>query len=261
MQLAMTDFPADAPTDAPPLVVVPGLFGSARNWRAHARRLGPGRRVIAVDMRNHGASPWDDVHDYPAMAGDLADLIGDIGGRAAILGHSMGGKAAMVLAVTQPDLVDCLVVADIAPVAYDHDLMAEIEAMQAVDLTGLTRRSEVEAALSDRIAVPAVRSFLAQSAVLDDAPHWSLNLKALAEHMDAITGFPEIKGRYDGPVMFLSGGVSNYVLPAHHARILDLFPHAMFEVLEGAGHWLHADQPRAFVDQVNGFLAGHEKAL
>ena len=255
MQLAFTDFPAEEPTGACPLIVVPGLFGSSRNWRAHARRLGPGRRVIAVDMRNHGASPWDDVHDYPSMADDLAELIEAEGGRAAVLGHSMGGKAAMVLAQARPELIESLVVADIAPVAYDHDLMTEIEAMQAVDLTGLTRRSEVEAAMSDSIAVPAVRSFLAQSAILDDAPRWSLNLSALSANMDAITGFPEVSGQYDGRVLFLSGGASDYVLPEHHDRITALFPKAEFSVLEGAGHWLHADQPRAFVNLVNEFIA------
>jgi pimeloyl-ACP methyl ester carboxylesterase len=254
MQLAITEFAPDGPTEAAPLIVVPGLFGSARNWRAHAKRMGPGRRVIAVDMRNHGASPWSDVHDYPAMAEDLAELIADVGGEAAVLGHSMGGKAAMVLAQTRPEMIEALIVADIAPVAYDHDLLTEIEAMLAVDLAPLTRRSEVEAALEAHLKIPAVRSFLAQSAVLDDAPHWSLNLMALKANMRAITGFPELPGQYDGPVLFLSGGTSDYVQDLHHPRIRQMFPNVVFEVLEGAGHWLHAEQPRGFVDAVNGFL-------
>ncbi|MEM7545805.1 MAG: alpha/beta fold hydrolase [Pseudomonadota bacterium] len=256
MHLAQTEYPPeDADDDLAPLVVVPGLFGSARNWRAHAKRLGPGRHVIAVDMRNHGSSGWNDVHDYPAMAGDLAELIEGIGGHAAVLGHSMGGKAAMLLAQTRPDLVERLIVADIAPIAYDHDLLGEIDAMLATDLTGLTRRSEVEAALGAHIAIPAVRSFLAQSAILDDTPRWSLNLKALSANMDLITGYPDEQRSYPGQTMFLSGAASDYVLPEHHDLIVQRFPNARFEVLEGAGHWLHADKPREFLDAANGFLS------
>lgn len=254
MDLAFAEYPPETETAAP-LILAPGLFGSQRNWRAHAKRMAVGRRVLAVDMRNHGESGWSGRHDYPAMAGDLAALIEAQGGRAAVLGHSMGGKAAMVLAQTRPELVERLIVADIAPVAYDHDLMAEIEAMRSVDLTGMTRRAEVEAALAESIEAPAIRSFLAQSAVLDDEPRWSLNLDALAAEMDAITGYPEIDAAYDGPTLFLHGAASDYVAPERRDRIEALFPNGEFEALAGAGHWLHADAPRAFLEAVNRFLA------
>lgn len=253
IELARTEYPSSN-ADLAPLIIVPGLFGSGRNWRAHAKRMANLRPVIAVDMRNHGASPWSDRHDYEAMAEDLAGLIEAEGGSAAVLGHSMGGKAAMVLAETRPELIERLIVADISPVPYPHDLMVEIEAMRAVDLTGLTRRAEVEEALAAHIDLAPVRSFLAQSAVLDDEPRWSLNLEVLAASMKLITGYPEINGRYEGPTLFIHGGASKYVLPEHQEAINARFPAVEMLKLEGAGHWLHADQPRAFLDAVLGFI-------
>lgn len=241
--------------DRPPLVVAHGLFGAAKNWRAHAKRMGAGRQVIAVDMRNHGESPWDDAMDYPAMAGDLAELIEALGGRAVVLGHSMGGKAAMTLALTRPELVERLIVADIAPVAYEHTLIGEVEAMRAVDLSGLTRRSEVEAALEAAVPDRPTRAFLAHSAILGDEPRWSLNLDAIGANMDAIVGFPDLDGVYEGPALFLTGGASNYVLPAHREKVVRLFPAARHEALRDAGHWLHVDKPREFVDAVSRFVA------
>ncbi|MEX2517930.1 MAG: alpha/beta fold hydrolase [Paracoccaceae bacterium] len=254
LDLAYIEFSEDRAT-RPPLIIAHGIFGAGRNWRALAKRMGEGRRVLAVDMRNHGESPWSDEHDYPAMASDLAALIEAEGGRAAVLGHSMGGKAVMALAETRPDLLERLIVADIAPVAYSHDLHAEIEAMRAVDLTGLSRRAEVETALAARIEAPAMRSFLAQSAVLGAAPRWSFNLDALAANMKAVIGYPDLGGVYEGPVLMLHGGASDYVSPSHHAEIFKRFPAVKFQALEGAGHWLHADQPRVFLNAANAFLA------
>lgn len=253
MRLAEVQFEKEVETKSP-LIVAHGLFGAARNWRAHAKRMGPERRVIAVDMRNHGDSDWSDANAYADMAADLAETIEAHGGRAAVMGHSMGGKAAMVLALTRPELVESLIVADIAPVAYGHDLMDEINAMRAVDLNGLTRRSEIEAALEADVPDRATRAFLAHSAVLGDAPRWTLNLDALAANMDLITGFPEVSGVYDGPTFFLLGGASRYVQAAHRETVLRLFPNASYEAIKDAGHWLHADKPREFLDAVNRFL-------
>lgn len=257
VELAVIEFPPERETAAP-LIVAPGLFGAARNWRAHAKRMGQGRRVLAVDMRNHGDSPWAEAQDYPAMAGDLAALIERVGGRAAVLGHSMGGKAAMALAETRPELLERLIVADIAPVGYGGDRMPEIAAMRAVDLSGMVRRAEVEEALAPMIAEKPVRAFLAQSAILDDNPRWALNLDALAANMAAMIGYPELGGRYEGPVLMLHGGASDYVKPEYRDRILSRFPAARFETLEGAAHWIHVDRPREFLQAVNAFLAEGE---
>jgi pimeloyl-ACP methyl ester carboxylesterase len=241
----------DGPPDALPLLIAHGLFGSARNWGVIAKRLSSGRCVRAVDMRNHGGSPWNDAHDYHAMAADLGNVIEQP--QADVLGHSMGGKAAMVLALTQPSRVRRLIVADIAPVAYPHSQSHLIAAMRAVNLNGVTRRSEAGAQLS---AVPddGTRAFLLQS--LDVAGRrWMLNLDALEREMPKIVGFPEVDGRFDGPALFLSGGASGYVRPEHRDRILSLFPAARFEEVPGAGHWLHAERPREFEAAVSAFLA------
>lgn len=238
-----------------PLLIVHGLFGSGRNWRALARRLAARRQVVCVDMRNHGDSFRDPRMDYPAMAGDLAAVIDDLGGTADVLGHSMGGKAAMTLAVTRPDCVHSLTVADIAPTAYSHSQLPAIEAMRALDLTGLTRRSEVQALLEQATGDRALGAFLSQSADLGaNPPRWTLNLDALAAGMDDIIGFPALIGRYEGPVFFLTGARSDYVGARDAPAIGRLFGRVHYKALEDAGHWLHADQPKAFIAAVERFL-------
>lgn len=241
----------------PPLLVVHGLFGSARNWGVIARHLSEARRVIAVDMRNHAGSPWTASHRYDELAADLAEVIQAELGHADVLGHSMGGKAAMMLALTRPELVDRLVVADIAPVAYGHSQTPLIHAMRGLDLTGLTSRSEADRRLAPAVPDPATRAFLLQSLDLKTAPpRWRLNLDVLEAEMPAIVGWPEpAAGRFDGPALFLSGALSTYVLPEHRPRIKALFPQARFARLPGAGHWLHADRPREFEAAVAAFLA------
>ena len=236
------------PTARPPLLIAHGLFGSARNWGAIAKRLAEARQVVAVDMRNHGTSDWFETQTYPEMAADLAAVLD---GPSDILGHSMGGKAAMVLALGRPDLVRRLIVADIAPVAYAHSQLDKIAAMRRVDLARVTSRAEAAEMMG--LDDPALAAFFLQSLDLAER-RWRLNLDALAADMAAIMGFPEVTGQFAGPVLFLTGAQSDYVLPAHHARILDLFPGAQFVALPDAGHWLHAEHPRAFVAAVAAFL-------
>jgi esterase len=234
------------------LLIAHGLFGSARNWGVLSKRLSDTRRIDAVDMRNHGASPWFDSQSYADMAQDLA---GEIDGQADVLGHSMGGKAALVLALTQPEKVARLIVADIAPVAYSHTQLHLIKAMQDVDLTAISSRRDVDDILSEQIDEPAVRAFLLQSLDMKgDVPRWALNLDVLAREMPDIIGFPNIEGRFDGPTLFLSGGASDYVRPEHRARILALCPNAEFRQIPGAGHWLHAEKPREFEAEIRAFL-------
>ncbi|WGH79382.1 alpha/beta fold hydrolase [Jannaschia ovalis] len=238
------------PTDRPPLMIAHGLFGSARNWGVIAKRLSSDREVVAVDMRNHGDSAWRDSHSYPDLAADLAQAAGDRPHD--LLGHSMGGKAAMTLALTQPERLRRLVVADIAPVAYDHSQAHLIEAMRAVDLSRVARRSEAAEQLA-RVPDDGTRAFLLQS--LDAAAgRWTLNLDALEAEMPKIVGFPEIEGRFDGPALFLSGGESDYVRPEHRDRIKALFPQARFARIPGARHWLHAEKPREFEAALRAFL-------
>ncbi len=233
-----------------PLLIVHGLFGSGRNWGVIAKRLSDERQVITVDMRNHGASPWFKTHSYPELADDLAGVLGRIG-PADVVGHSMGGKASMILALKYPNLVKSLTVADIAPVGYSHTQMPMIEAMRRVDFTKVNKRSDALPMLGD--IDPAVATFLLQS--LDLAGQkWRLNLDTLAAEMPKILSFPEVSGHYDGPALFLSGAASDYVRPEHRDRIKTLFPKAYFAKIPGAGHWLHAEKPREFEAAVRGFL-------
>jgi esterase len=250
--LSFTEY-GDRATGTPPLVIVHGLYGSGRNWGVIAKRLSDTRPVITPDLRNHGYSPFEPTNSYEDMAADLADLIGHIGGPVDLCGHSMGGKAAMVLALQHPDLVRRLIVADIAPVAYGHSQSHHIAAMRAVDLGSLTRRSEAAEQLGQQGVAPALQSFFTQS--LDVAEkRWRLNLDVLEADMHQIVGFPEISGQFPDPALFLTGADSDYVQRAHRARIKSLFPAARFAKLPKAGHWLHADRPRAFEAAVRAYL-------
>ncbi len=238
------------PAGRPPLMIAHGLFGSARNWSAVARRMSAARRVVAVDMRNHGASGWSDTHGYHDMAADLAEIID---GRTDVLGHSMGGKAAMVLALTRPETLRRLVVADIAPAGYASTQQPVIDAMRAVALDRIESRQDADAQLAERIADAGVRAFLLQSLDVTER-RWRVNLDALEREMPRIAGFPEIDGAFEGPALFLAGADSAYVTAAHRGRIKALFPNARLVRIPGAGHWLHADRPRAFEAAVTAFL-------
>lgn len=249
--LAMETFGED--NSHPPILIVHGLFGSGRNWGVIAKRLAKDRRVVTVDMRNHGDSPREETQDYPAMADDLARVIDEIGGTALVIGHSMGGKASMVLALAHPDKVARMIVADIAPVAYAHTQSHLIEAMQALDLAALDTRSDADAALAEAVEEKSVRAFLLQS--LDvRGKAWKLNLDVLEREMKKITGFPEVSGTYDGLVLFLAGADSDYVRSEHRAQIKALFPEARQAKIPGAGHWLHAEKPREFEAAVRAFF-------
>lgn len=242
-------------TKAPPLLIAHGLFGSGRNWGVIAKRLSDTRQVIAVDMRNHGQSEWSQDHSYDAMADDLAEVIMAHGGHADVLGHSMGGKAAMTLALKYPQVVRRLTVADIAPVSYSHSQQSHIDNMRAVDLSSLTARSEAQEQLIAGGSGPALAAFFTQS--LDvKARRWRLNLDALEANMSRILGFPDLSDRapFEGPVLFLAGATSDYVLPEHRPVIKALFPKARFAKIPNAGHWLHAEAPRRFEDSMRAWL-------
>lgn len=252
--LASLRHPAADPV-ASTLVIAHGLYGSGRNWGVIARRLADQREVVAVDMRNHGDSPRAPTQGYPEMADDLAEVIASLGPPVDILGHSMGGKAAMQLALTRPDLIRRLVVADIAPVAYSHDQTRYTSAMAGIDLGLVTTRADADVALSATVEDPALRAFFLQSLDLrEKPPRWRLNLPVLEAEMPKIVGWPGTEGRFERPTLFLTGADSSYVRPEHRETIRALFPKARFAKIPGAGHWLHAEAPRAFEETVRVFL-------
>ncbi len=241
-------------TALPPLMIVHGLFGSARNWGALARRLADSRLIIVPDLRNHGESPWMATHSYTDLAADLAEFAAPYP-KLDILGHSMGGKAAMMLALTAPERVNRLLIADIAPVAYSHSQIRYVDAMQSLDLA-VTSRGEADRRLMAAVPDASVRAFLLQSLDLKASPpRWRLNLPVLGREMAKITGWPDPVGSFPRPALFLSGALSSYVLPEHRAAIKALFPAARFAKLPGAGHWLHAERPREFEATVRAWFA------
>ncbi|HEY8611595.1 MAG TPA: alpha/beta fold hydrolase [Roseomonas sp.] len=237
-----------------PLVLLHGLFGQARNFGALQRRLAAGgRRVVAFDMPNHGASPHAPVMDYRSMAADVAESMEARGiARADVMGHSMGGKAAMMLALTAPGLVARLVISDVAPVAYPPRWGELVAAMRAVPPG--TARAAADALLAPAEADAGVRAFILTNR-LPDASGWRIGLEGIGASMPAILGWAPPEGaRFDGPALFVQGEHSTYIRPENRPVIRALFPAARFVTVKGAGHWIHAEQPEGFAAVMEGFL-------
>ncbi len=242
----------------PPLLVLHGLFGSGSNWRSLARAFADTHRVVVADLRNHGLSLHLPRMRYLDMAEDLRELLYALGiDRAQWIGHSMGGKAAMTVALRYPEVVGHLVVIDIAPVAYRHDHGHLVAAMTGLDLDRIRSRNQAEEALRDDIPDDVIRRFLLQNLVLDQGRYrWRLNLPALQRDMDEIVGFPpDLDGaHFPGPSLFVAGGASNYIAAGHHGAIRGFFPRAEIQVIDGAGHWVHVDKPEPLVQAIRRFL-------
>ncbi len=240
-----------------PVCLLHGLFGRGQNFGGLARALGATRRVISLDLRNHGASPHAAGMSYAAMAEDVAETLDGLGvASCALLGHSMGGKVAMMLALRWPARVSRLVVADIAPVAYRHHNGGVAAALIALDLSaGLDRRA-ADARLAGAVPDPAVRGFLLQNLSFGSAPAWKIGLAEIAGGMADIEGWPDLAPgvAYKGPSLFIRGERSDYVADAAWPAVRLVFPQALLETVAGAGHWLHADQPAVFAALVSGFL-------
>lgn len=241
-----------------PIALLHGLFGAARNLGVVQRALAPRFRVLALDLRNHGASPHAAAMDYPAMAADVLETLDQRAALpAALVGHSMGGKAAMMAALSHPDQVSRLVVADIAPVAYEHHNAEIATALLAVPLSPGLTRAAADAALVATVPDVGLRAFLLQNLVPGAHPSWRIGLREIAAAMRVIEGWePPVAGAvYRGPTLFIAGAASDYVRPEHRPAIRVLFPVARFVTLKHAGHWLHADNPAGFVAVLEAFLA------
>lgn len=245
-----------------PVLLIHGLFGASANWHGIAGKLAEHRRVLVPDLRNHGDSPWDPRMDYPAMAGDLVALLDHVGlERAHLVGHSMGGKAAMWLALGQPERVGALVVADMAPVPYVSDFGRLVDAMMSLPLEQIADRRDADHRLAPFISSPEVRGYLLQNlqrmrgAESVGQWRWRINLPVLSEALDTISGFPDTAGlQFPGPTLFVYGSRSDYVTGAGLPRIRALFPLARLRSIANAGHWVYADQPEAFTAALSGFL-------
>jgi pimeloyl-ACP methyl ester carboxylesterase len=239
-----------------PVALLHGLFGRAANFGAIQKRLAATRRVIALDLRNHGDSPHAPSMTYAAMAEDVLETLRAL--RAlpcAVVGHSMGGKVAMAAALEAPAAISRLVVADIAPVRYRTGFRDYADAMRAIPLQPGLTRAQADAALAPVVEDARVRGFLLQSLRVGAAPGWRIGLAQIAAGLADIEDWvaPE-DTRYAGPALFLGGDRSDYIREEYRPAIRLLFPAARFATLRDAGHWLHADNP-------DGFLAVVDSAL
>lgn len=241
-----------------PVLLLHGLFGAGINWQGIARRLARDRPVLVPDLRNHGDSPHAEGMSYPTIADDVAAMLRAQGiERAVLAGHSMGGKAAMWLALSQPQLVEGLVVADVAPVRYPSGFETMIDALLGLPLADLSDRADADRRLAAAIASPGVRAYLLQSLRRGDGGwRWRFNLRAIADAMPDLLDFPDPSGRqFSGRALFIYGTASSYVDAAGLARIRALFPLARLRALANAGHWVYAEQPDAFTSALRTFLA------
>lgn len=243
----------------PPLIILHGLFGSQRNWGLIARALADQAQIHGLDLRNHGQSPWDKAMDYDLMAGDVARYIDENRlARVGILGHSMGGKVAMRLALTRPELVASLIIVDIAPVPYHNDHYSDyIAAMLALPLDQFTRRSEVDLALQKVIPDDNLRAFLLQNLQSVEGRFvWRINLADIGRAMPAILDFPASNSMFPDKSWFLAGEKSNYIRPRDRDAIARLFPAATLLEIADSGHWPHAEHPERFIAMLRPILAG-----
>ncbi|OLO07898.1 alpha/beta hydrolase [Salinicola sp. MH3R3-1] len=251
-----TGEPENART-ALPLVVLHGLFGSADNWRSHIKQWQSERRVIAVDLRNHGRSPHVDGMRYASMAADVIALLDTLEiDRIDLLGHSMGGKVAMTLARLHPARVAHLVVADIAPVVYAHGHDDIFTAMRRVEAAEPASRRDAGRLMEEAIASAPTRQFLATNLVSDDdgVMRWRVGLDEISAGYEDIVAAPDGDAPFEGPTLLIRGGASPYVRDDYRDAVEAVLPGAEWQTLDGAGHWLHAEQPEAFREAVNRFI-------
>ena len=241
--------------DNAPLIILHGFFASSRNWRQVAEKLAARFHVYVLDMRNHGASPHHPLMDYPSMADDLLHFMDAQGlTTASLLGHSMGGKAAMWFALNHSERMDKLIVADIAPVSYTHSFDNLIQALKALPLHEIRNRKQAEQLLAPAIPELTYRQFLLQNLVLKDGAYcWRIDLDIFYRTAPNIAVFPSVEHvkPFTGKTLFLAGEASNYVKADD---IKTLFPDAKLTVIANAGHWLHVQQPGAFIERVEKFL-------
>lgn len=240
-----------------PLIILHGLFGSSTNWNTLSKRFGASCQVFAVDQRNHGASPHTDQSSYQLMAEDLQVFMQEQNLESAhLLGHSMGGKTAMQFALTYPNLVQKLIVVDIAPKTYPphHDTI--FDALCGLNLSEYSSRSELDRALAQKIDSAPIRQFLLTNVTRNDAGcfTWKMNLGGIYQTYDAIISNLESPGHFAKPTLFVRGETSDYILDEDRPAIKALFPAAQIITIKGAGHWVHAEAPEAFYNTVIHFL-------
>ncbi len=238
-----------------PLIILHGLFGFSDNWQTHAKKLSSYFKVVLVDLRNHGHSPWSDSFSYSLMVKDVNELLESLNiQKCILLGHSMGGKVAMHFVQQFPEKIEKAIVVDIGVKSYPMHHQHILEGMHAVDLENITARSQVEAILKDHIDSDGVRQFLLKNLYWKDKGQlaWRMNIKVLEREMpEILSGVPQHIVKT--PTLFIRGALSNYILDEDVDEIQDVFPDSDIITIENAGHWVHAEAPEEFMDALLSF--------
>ena len=248
----------------PPVTILHGLLGSQRNWRPLAGKISDHleRAVYILDARNHGDSPHSKDMSYEHMAKDVMRLWEDHGIRKSVLlGHSMGGKTAMVTSLLYPDLVEQLVVVDVAPTTYSGALGGDsmdklVSILAGLPLASIKSRADADELLKVDVPVMTLRQFLLTNLVFSDrgsAPHWRVNLDVIKASLDQVRGFPHFREPFQGPALFIGGSRSHYISEQQIPDVKRLFPNAVISYIQGAGHWPHYDEPAQLLKMVTDF--------
>ena len=242
------------------LIIAHGLFGSKKNWTSTAKFLSENLNleIIVVDLRNHGSSFWSESHDYLSMARDLIVLSKNFSKKVTILGHSMGGKAAMYACLSKPEIFDKLIVVDISPLNYSSsEFVNYIEILQSLDLTKIQSRKDADLELASKIVDKNIRSFLLQNLFRDDNNNyiWKVNLVALKKNIHHIMSFPTIQNRFKGKTLFIKGENSNYIYESHLPTIKKFFPNSNLKRITNSGHWPHVEKPDLFRKEIKIFFS------
>jgi esterase len=243
-----------------PFIILHGLFGISDNWVTFGKSLEDKFHVYIPDMRNHGQSPHSDVFDYPSMTEDINEFIEEHGlSSPVVLGHSMGGKVAMMVALNTPDMADKLIVVDVSPGKYgqNQEHLRLLNAMLSTDLTVARSRSDVENQVKGKIKSQRLRQFLLKNIYWDrpDRLSWRLNLAVLNNNLPLLSAGVESTSLFTKPALFIRGGMSTYIRAEDEGLIRKNFPGAILKTIASAGHWVHADAPEEFTETVMEFLS------
>ncbi len=244
--------------NSPAVILIHGMFGSLSNLGVLARSLTADYQVISVDMRNHGDSPHESLMDLPSMAADIVELMDDLGlASATLIGHSLGGKVSMQVALNNPDRVSELVVIDIAPVTYDTRQDAALDALNLLAENHITSRRDADSLISKHIIEAPVRAFLLKNLARNPEGEFrlKLNLASINQNYASTLVSAPTGQAYGGPTLFLKGEHSAYIQEKHRPVMQQLFPHSQVEVVADTAHWLHAEKPEAVNALIRAFIA------
>lgn len=239
-----------------PLIILHGLFGFSDNWQSHAKHLSSYYRVILFDLRNHGRSPWRNTHNYEVMAADVAESLKGLGvNNGNFIGHSMGGKVLMHLALNDSSYIDKMIVVDMGIKSYPMHHQDVIKAIQSVNLENITARSQVNEFLKPMLSDEGLRQFLLKNLYWKEKGvlAWRMNIEVLIDRMsDVLSALPA--GEVVKETLFIRGGLSNYILDEDIDAIENQFLNSNIITIDKAGHWVHAEAPEEFTQSILSFL-------